>query len=404
MFGGYQVHTDGPHTVFNGMYVFDTEAERWDHLECTGVSPDPRAACCMVYYNDFLWIFGGSQGKQIFFGDLFRFDIKKREWSCQETFGARDKPERLCCHSGVLVHNRLYLFGGLTAGNSYKDQHVINEMYSVDLDMFTWRKEIQSGSTPHARCCHVSYAIHDLIFVAGGGDLLSRTKYDQHVYVCNTAQGNKWTKLTSYFGNYMPKAVGMVCGYDSEHHRLFFFGGKNQENEMLSGVYELPLNKNADIMNELKHQELEEKKFSKLVKELQIKKQAKDDTMLQERDKLENRSYHVRTRSKSIPTISLRNVRIHEKQAQAKEESPMDPLQCTSTTTSQSPLVIPDMIRFDSTGTPTKFQPAPGGQATLSSAPVSPDLLDMSGLNKQMEQEKMRRRASSAHQTFPNFF
>lgn len=388
VFGGYQVHTDGPHTVFNGMYIFDTDEQKWEHLECSGLSPDPRAATCMVHYKDHLWIFGGSQGKQIFFGDLFKFDLKKNEWTSQETFGSRDKPQRLCCHSGVLVSNRLYIFGGLTADEDYKSQRVSNDLYSIDLDMFTWRKELQSGSIPHARCCHSSIAIQNLIFVAGGGDLLSRSKYDNHVYMCNTAQGNKWTRLTSYFGNYMPKAVGLISAYDEVHHKILFFGGKGQDGEMLSGLYELPLNKNTEIMYEIRNQELQEKKFQKLFKDIsKNKKQAKDDAMLQERDKLEIRSKHLRTRSNSIhPIIKIRNLKID---TSAESE---DLLRGTSSESPAQQAAIPDMIRFDSVGTPKKaFDKA---QALNDVAPVSPEYSGYSFPPPKQTAQTFRRRSS----------
>jgi N-acetylneuraminic acid mutarotase len=42
MFGGYQIAKQGTHKCFNGMYVYDTETDTWDHLQTTGQSPDPR--------------------------------------------------------------------------------------------------------------------------------------------------------------------------------------------------------------------------------------------------------------------------------------------------------------------------------------------------------------------------
>jgi N-acetylneuraminic acid mutarotase len=354
IFGGYQVQKSCPHIVFNGIYVFDTVEMKWEHLECKGLSPDPRAASCMVYYNNYLWIFGGSQGKQLYFGDLYKFNIEKKEWSLQETFGSKDKPHRLCCHTGVLVGNRMYIFGGLTADENYKNQRTTNEMYSIDLDIFTWRKEVQSGSIPSPRCCHACVAVRNLIFVAAGGDLLSRSKYDNHVYVCNTSQGNTWTKLTSYFGNYMPKMIGTTAAYDAQHHRMFFFGGKNQDNEIQGGVYELCLNKNEEIMKELKQQEIEEKELKILFNKL--KKPSKDDALLQERDRLEIRSKHERIRSNSIDSIMkikdiglLTNANLEE---MSKEELP-----------------IPDMIQFENTETIV-------GQGMKDAAPVSPEYSD----------------------------
>lgn len=440
VFGGYQVHTDGPHTVFNGMYVYDTLEQQWHHLECSGESPDPRAASCMVHYRNQLWIFGGSQGKQVFFGDLFRFDIDRRQWSMQETFGARDRPARLCCHTGVLVQNRLYVFGGLTASESYKDQHVIGELYSVDLDMFTWRHEIQTGYVPHARCCHVSFAVHHMIFVASGGDLLSRSRYDQHVYVCNTAQSNKWTKLTSYFGNYMPKAVGMICGYDTEHHRLVFFGGKNQDNEMLSGVFELPLGKNSELMKELKNQEIEEREMKELVQELVSSSSSsttatnerstsstlsvsKDDMILQERTREEYRTVHRRTRSRSIPPEYLPNVRVHARKSSVHTTTPilLDEVEqnespTTGFVTTAANAKIPDMIRFNSVETPptesnTQRQKrteqmftTPGGQPTIGSAPVSPELLDLKQAEKKTESSTQKQQRRLFNLTLDSFF
>ncbi len=44
VFGGYsQASPASNHTVYNGMYVFDTETLTWAHIETNGLCPDPRA-------------------------------------------------------------------------------------------------------------------------------------------------------------------------------------------------------------------------------------------------------------------------------------------------------------------------------------------------------------------------
>jgi N-acetylneuraminic acid mutarotase len=249
VFGGYQVHTNSPHTVFNGMFVFDTETLEWDHLEASGLSPDPRAASSMIEYENQLYIFGGSQGKQVFFGDLYSFDLDTHAWNAVETYGDV-RPQRLCCHTGKRIGDVMYVFGGLTSNEVYEKQKPSNSLWALNLASRRWKKVNMKGSIPGARCCHSMIAMEPSLVVAGGGDLMSKMDYDNNVYIFNT-RSEKWSKLTGFFGNTMPKCVGLSISYSAKDREFVLFGGKNANGELLDGLYSMPVENDKNVTNNI---------------------------------------------------------------------------------------------------------------------------------------------------------
>ncbi|KAL0483217.1 GalOx Ketch [Acrasis kona] len=252
IFGGYQVHSNSPHTVFNGMFVFDTETQQWDHLEASGLSPDPRAAASMIEFEGKLYIFGGSQGKQVFFGDLYSFSLETRQWTAVETFGEL-RPQRLCCHTSRRMGNDMYVFGGLTSNEQYENQKPNNTLWALNLNTKRWREVQSKGSLPAPRCNHAMIAMEPSLIVAGGGDLMTKSDYDHHVYLFNT-ETEKWIKLTGFFGNNLPKCVGLSVAYNPKDRELLLFGGKNSTGELLDGLFSMPIHNDKNItsnVNEL---------------------------------------------------------------------------------------------------------------------------------------------------------
>ncbi|KAL9644853.1 hypothetical protein ABK040_005333 [Willaertia magna] len=265
IFGGYQVHLHTQHTVFNGLFVFDTETNEWSHIETNGICPDPRAGMAMFYYKEKIYIYGGSQGKQILFGDLYQYDIQKNEWRVIETRGRRgtgnfsnafdndngdeensgNRPLFICCHSANVINNMLYVFGGLTSNAEYQNVCPSNVMYILNLDTFKWKRDHYSKDNhiiPNPRCCHSMIALDPCLIMAGGGNIITKTDYDSHIYMFHCLE-KRWYRLTDYFfGSHLPKVVGSSISFNKETNELFFFGGKDSDGILGQHFYSVNCN------------------------------------------------------------------------------------------------------------------------------------------------------------------
>lgn len=91
----------------------------------------------MVLYQGKLYVYGGSQGRHIFYGDLFEYTIETKTWKKVETTGAF--PKRRTCHTANVIGDRMYVFGGITSDFEFKDQKVVNDLICFDMGMWIVR-------------------------------------------------------------------------------------------------------------------------------------------------------------------------------------------------------------------------------------------------------------------------
>lgn len=268
VFGGYEISArDGTHRVFNGMWTFDTVHGVWRHLKCAGLSPDPRAGASMVYWGGRLWVYGGSQGRHVLFGDMFSFDLATNTWNMVVEPVTQDRgvvrPGRRTCHTATLVgENDMLVFGGLTSNAQQDDaggHQVTADLLRCDLRTMRWTREKPSGTAgPSPRCCHAAIALGQVLLVACGGDLLANgggvgsagqqktvlqdgfdreeaPQYDCSVYAYD-ARRCQWSKLSD---SGLPRCLGLSAEYDPLRRRVLLFGGRLANGTPLSTLYAL---------------------------------------------------------------------------------------------------------------------------------------------------------------------
>ena len=89
---------------------------KWEQVPCSN-GPSPRHSHTSVAVGDSVWIFGGTDGKQMF-NELWRFDTKSKEWSQPEATGGVE-PRVLT--SADVQNNVIYFHGGRTASGNVGD-------------------------------------------------------------------------------------------------------------------------------------------------------------------------------------------------------------------------------------------------------------------------------------------
>ncbi|CAL1127842.1 unnamed protein product [Cladocopium goreaui] len=113
----------GPDNTFvNDVHAFDIEAHSWSEISCEGQKPAPRQAHSAVIGADGrMWVYGGNAMSggpptdSAFFKDLHVLDLNKKSWSKVETAGFL--PGLLFHHASVMdAAGRLWLVGGVAFG------------------------------------------------------------------------------------------------------------------------------------------------------------------------------------------------------------------------------------------------------------------------------------------------
>ena len=225
----------------------------------------------MWHYKGNIYLYGGCQGKQVYFSGLYAYNIASNQWMVVETKGNVDMrkyvtivdktnqnethnqvPNRLCCFTCNVVQNLVYIFGGLTADEENERQSATNALYVLDMDSMEWSRPLLSKDNtvvPSARASHCTTLAKDsAIILAGGSNILRNNDFDSHIYMYQILE-RKWYRITDlFFGSHLPKLVGMSAVYCEETGEVFFLGGKDSDDTLKFHFYSV----NVKSIKELK--------------------------------------------------------------------------------------------------------------------------------------------------------
>ena len=128
------------------MYVLDIRTKVWSLIQYKGKPPHPRSGCKGVVLGSDIYYFGGYTFKKgEYFNDLYRFNIKTITW-CLLYIGKEISPR--VDHTLVVNNKFLYIFGGSDGKNKFDD------LYCYDMNKIT--KIVGDGELPSARFGHTA--------------------------------------------------------------------------------------------------------------------------------------------------------------------------------------------------------------------------------------------------------
>jgi hypothetical protein len=93
--------------------------------------PIAMYGCTLDYYNDNLYLFGGTNGCT-FSNSLYKYDLKKDKWEILTTSGNCPTPRYK--HSSLIIDNYLYIIGG----GQYSPEDSELEISKLNLDTLKW--------------------------------------------------------------------------------------------------------------------------------------------------------------------------------------------------------------------------------------------------------------------------
>jgi hypothetical protein len=116
--------------LLNDLWSFNTEVKTWNKHNLNGSDIKPREMHGMVYYNKYLYIFGGRLYEEI---DNKVYRIDTNTYDCQVV---TNLPSNMCSFSYSLFKNYIILYGG-TDGNVFLKDIVI---YNISNDKWARSK------------------------------------------------------------------------------------------------------------------------------------------------------------------------------------------------------------------------------------------------------------------------
>ncbi|XP_018469482.1 uncharacterized protein LOC108841201 [Raphanus sativus] len=228
VFGGFG--SDGRLT--NQVHVFDAERQIWTEPMIRGVPPSPRDGHSCTTVRNYLFVFGGTDGKD-YLNDLHVLDTSSHTWQCFEVRG--EEPYTREAHSATLLGKYIFIFGGCGKVPGLDDEVFYNDLYILDTETITWQRALTTGTRPFERDGHTCSTWNKKIIVLGGehfdGDYLS------DVHVLDTATF-AWKQLKTSGEVLTPRGGHVTVAIES---KLFVFGGFADTQNLYNDLYVLDL-------------------------------------------------------------------------------------------------------------------------------------------------------------------
>ncbi|NXY04308.1 KLDC4 protein, partial [Pteruthius melanotis] len=279
LFGGE--YFNGQKTyLYNELYIYHIRKNSWAKLEIP--NPPPRRcahqAAVVPTAGGQLWIFGGEfaspNGEQFYhYKDLWVLHLATKTW---EQIKAPGGPSGRSGHRMVACKRQLIIFGGFH--ESARDYIYYNDVYTFNLDCFTWSKLAPAGIGPAPRSgCQMTPTPEGNIIIYGGYSK-QRIKKDVDKGTLHTdmfllkAEGAgkeedrwTWSRLSPSGVKPTPRSGFSVAA--APNNRCLLFGGVHDEEEeesiegdFFNDIYFYDLGKNRWFPAQLKGPKPEKRK------------------------------------------------------------------------------------------------------------------------------------------------
>ncbi|XP_069824698.1 kelch domain-containing protein 4 isoform X1 [Dendropsophus ebraccatus] len=237
LFGGE--YFNGQKTfLYNELYTYNIKKNSWSKVDIP--NPPPRRcahqAVAVPQAGGQLWVFGGEfaspDGEQFYhYKDLWVLHLNTKTWEQIKSPGG---PSGRSGHRMLYSKKQLIVFGGFH--ESTRDYIYYNDLYTFNLDSFTWAKISPSGTGPSPRSgCQLT---QDGGVVIYGGYSKLRVKKDVDKGTVHTdmfllkmesAEKWMWSRLNPSGVKPTPRTgFSMVVG---PNNRSILFGGVYDEEE-----------------------------------------------------------------------------------------------------------------------------------------------------------------------------
>eukprot|EP00094_Tigriopus_californicus_P002749 TCALIF_02651-PA protein Name:"Similar to LZTR1 Leucine-zipper-like transcriptional regulator 1 (Homo sapiens)" AED:0.15 eAED:0.32 QI:1/0.33/0/1/1/0.75/4/0/1163 len=204
---------------------FET-VNRWLKMpDCDEFVGARRSKHTVVSHNDFVYVFGGDNGRSML-NDLLIFDVKEKSW--QRALSTGNRPAPRYHHSAVVHDTAMYVFGGYT-GDIHSNSNLSNrnDLWEYKFKSMQWVEwRLHGGPRPSPpTCCNFPVAVaRDSMFVFSGqsGAKITNSLFQFHF------PSKTWSRIsTEHILRDTPLPPNRRYGHTmvAFDRRLFVFGG-----------------------------------------------------------------------------------------------------------------------------------------------------------------------------------
>ncbi|GFR85583.1 kelch domain-containing protein 4-like [Elysia marginata] len=152
LFGG-EYFTGNKMFVYNDLFAYQVRKNEWTKVSIPN-APPPRSAhqaVCVAHQGGQMWVFGGefsshSQNQFYHYKDLWLLQLRDKKWEQVKSPGG---PSARSGHRMAALKKQLFVFGGFH--DNARDYKYFNDLYSFDLETYTWAALTPSGTGPAPR-------------------------------------------------------------------------------------------------------------------------------------------------------------------------------------------------------------------------------------------------------------
>ncbi|ETV96953.1 hypothetical protein H310_09809 [Aphanomyces invadans] len=266
--------------IMGDLNILDLRTREWRRgvVSCAGVNgrvnflPLPRRGHSIVVHEHSLYLYGGSgpdrmYGKDSYFGDLQRLDLKAMCWHEPTMTGAI--PEPRAQHAAAVVQNTIVVFGGQSSAKKHTIMQALrhksskstkeivvdrkclkiefsppdtgfasNTVHVLDLHRYNWTTPTLAGTAPSARYGHVltSHPQNPLVLFCFGG-VTATGGYNDPAIHCLDLELHRWSTLTA-LDPIPPRTRHAMFTWDTQ---MMIFGGCGRDGLCVGDVYTIQL-------------------------------------------------------------------------------------------------------------------------------------------------------------------
>lgn len=266
VFGGY----NGDQEYYNEVFLYNVARGEWVPCSERAIHNAPKARCghAAVGFGHEMYVFGGMGPKE-HYKDVSVFDMRTEQWVTGLSFKG-EPPAPRNSHTMTVVGNKAYVFGGCCGAEKY-----FNDMHVLDLSSLTWSSVDpvvvtavddgggNSGVVPEPRMGHAAVAVGHRVYVHGGLVIADRS-YRADTWVFDT-EAQRWVAPEVAGTVPTPRAGHAMCVIRG--NKILSYGGDGGRsvgvlNETWVADTDLEV---AQLRSELKVNEIERAKMGQLI-------------------------------------------------------------------------------------------------------------------------------------------
>ncbi|GAB0088318.1 Cytoplasmic polyadenylation element-binding protein [Sergentomyia squamirostris] len=208
-------------TSYHDLWAFDLSTRTWRECSSQGRHPTSKAQASLIAHEDRLILFGGVERTWYLLNELNVYNLRDKQWMTPKI--TSPWPPAMNGHTATVHGRHMVVFGGFHNINSMIEQS--NDVWTLDLDTFRWKKQKTSSKKPAPRSKH--YQVHlddENLLIVGGFGSDGKALNDMWLLTTTTPVWS-WREIPVKQKKYV--AINLIKYPACEYNKIFIVLGEN---------------------------------------------------------------------------------------------------------------------------------------------------------------------------------